>query len=97
VGISGDTLVVRPREGPQTKHPIRGVETVLLHGFAQVTTQALRKCVEHGVGVHWLTVTGHHLASLVATAGQVVCSILLPAACREYPRKEESRGGLSVW
>jgi CRISPR-associated protein Cas1 len=36
-----------------------------------VSTQALRKCVEHGVGVHWLTTSGHHTASLVATAGQV--------------------------
>src|SRR5205814_3855266 len=70
VGCSYDSLVVRPREGAPTKHPVRGVEAVLLHGFAQVTTQALRKCVEHGVGVHWLTATGHHLASLVATAGQ---------------------------
>lgn len=71
VGIAGDTIVVRPREGPESKHAIRGVEDVLLHGFAQISTQAIRKCVEHGVGVHWLTVGGYHTASLVATAGQV--------------------------
>src|SRR5437870_4272796 len=53
VGCSGDSLVVRPRDTaqqPETKHPIRGVDTVLLHGFTQLTTQALRRCVEHGVG-----------------------------------------------
>ena len=71
VGVSGDTVVVRPREGPEVKHPIRGVEDVLLHGFAQISTQAVRKCSEHGVGVHWLTTGGYHTASLVATAGQV--------------------------
>jgi CRISPR-associated protein Cas1 len=71
VGCSYDSLVVKPRDQPQTKHPIRGVETLLLHGFAQVSTQALRKCVEHGVGVHWLTTSGYHTASLVPTAGQV--------------------------
>src|SRR5439155_11293582 len=71
VGCSYDSLVVRPREQPETKHPIRGIDTVLLHGFAQVSTQAPRKCVEHGVGVHWLTTSGHHTASLVPTAGQV--------------------------
>jgi CRISPR-associated protein Cas1 len=74
VGCSGDSLVVRPRDTtqqPATKHPIRGVDTLLLHGFAQVSTQALRKCVEHGVGVHWLTTSGYHTASLTATAGQV--------------------------
>lgn len=47
VGVSGDAIVVRPREGPETKHPVRGVEAILLHGFAQITTQAIRKCVEH--------------------------------------------------
>jgi CRISPR-associated protein Cas1 len=71
VGCSGDSLVVRPRDQPESKHPIRAVESLLVHGFAQVTTQALRKCVEHGVGVHWLTTSGYHLASLTATAGQV--------------------------
>jgi CRISPR-associated protein Cas1 len=71
VGCSYDTLVVRPREEPESKHPIRGIDTVLLHGFSQMTTQALRKCVEHGVGVHWLTTSGHHMASVVAGAGQV--------------------------
>ncbi len=71
VGCSGDSLVVRPRDQPETKHPIRGVGTLLLHGFAQLSTQALRRCVEHGVGVHWLTTSGYHTASLVPTAGQV--------------------------
>lgn len=71
VGRSGDCLVVRPRDAPETKYPVRQVETVLLHGFAQLSTQALRMCVDHGVGVHWLTMTGQHTASMVPTAGQV--------------------------
>jgi CRISPR-associated protein Cas1 len=71
VGCSGDSIVVRPRDQPETKHAIRGVEAVLLHGFAQMSTQAIRKCVEHGVGVHWMTVGGWHTGSLTPTAGQV--------------------------
>jgi CRISPR-associated protein Cas1 len=71
VGCSHDNLVVRPREQPETRHPIRGVEAVLLHGFAQISTQAIRRCVEHGVGIHWLTTSGYHTASLTPTAGQV--------------------------
>lgn len=72
VGVSGDTLVVRPRDGgDEAKYPLRGVEAVLVHGFNQISTLAVRKCVEHGVGVHWLSVSGHHTASLVPTAGQV--------------------------
>jgi CRISPR-associated protein Cas1 len=71
VGRGGQCLVVRPRDEPETKHPIRELDTLLLHGFAQVSTQALRLCVEEGVGVHWLTTAGTHVASVVPTAGQV--------------------------
>lgn len=71
VGISADSIVLKPRDGPETKLPARGVDTVLLHGFNQISTQAIRTCVEHGIGVHWLSVSGHHTASLVPTAGQV--------------------------
>ena len=71
VGISGDTFVIRPRDGSESKHPSREIEDVLLHGFSQISTQAIRKCVEHGIGVHWLTTSGYHTASLVSTAGQV--------------------------
>lgn len=71
IGVSGDAITVKPKDGPPRKHPIRGVDTLLVHGFNQVSTQAIRKCVEHGVGVHWLSISGHHTASLTATAGQV--------------------------
>lgn len=85
VGISGDTIVVRPREGPESKHPARGIETILLHGFNQITTQAIRKCVEHGIGVHWLTTSGYHTASLVPTAGQVQRRIRQYKALTDVP------------
>lgn len=71
IGISGDQLVIRNRDGNTIQHPARGIETVLVHGFNQISTQAIRKCVEHNIGVHWLTVSGYHTASLVPTAGQV--------------------------
>jgi CRISPR-associated protein Cas1 len=72
IGRSGETLVIKtPDEAPATKHPIRETDSVLIHGYAQITTQALNLCVDHDVPVHWLTTSGHHRASLTATAGQV--------------------------
>lgn len=71
IGVSGDTLVVHPKDAPDVKYPARGVDTVMIHGFNQISTQAIRKCVEHGIGVHWMSVSGIHTASLVPTAGQV--------------------------
>lgn len=71
VGRSGDCLVIKPREGPQTKHGLNGLEAVVLHGFSQVSTQAIRACAEYGIALHWLSMSGYHTGSMVATAGQV--------------------------
>ena len=72
VGRSGETLVVKPPDGaPPTKHPTREIDSLLIHGYVQVTTQALNLCVDRGIPVHWLTTSGKHTASLTATAGQV--------------------------
>ena len=71
VGRSGNSLAVRPREAPESKHPIRGLDAVVLHGFSQMSTQAIRLCVDEEVGLHWMTTSGGHIASLVSTAGQV--------------------------
>ena len=72
VGRSGESLVVKSPDGaPTTKHPIRETDSVLLHGYAQISTQAINLCVDHDIPVHWLTTSGYHTASLTATAGQV--------------------------
>jgi CRISPR-associated protein Cas1 len=71
VGRSGDRLVVRPREGPESKHASHEVSAVLLHGSNQITTQAIRLCVERDVAVHWVSTGGRHLASLTSSVGQV--------------------------
>jgi len=72
VGRSGETLVVTPPDGePPSKHAIREIDALILHGYAQATTQALALCADRDIPVHWLTTSGHHTASLTATAGQV--------------------------
>lgn len=71
VGRSGDQIVVRPREGPETKHPSHDLSALLLHGFSQVSTQAIRLCVDREIAVHWLGTGGQHIASLTSSVGQV--------------------------
>jgi CRISP-associated protein Cas1 len=71
VGRSGDQIVVRPREAPETKHPSHEVSAVLLHGFSQISTQAIRLCVDRDIAVHWLGSGGQHIASLTPSVGKV--------------------------
>lgn len=72
VGRSAEMLIVTPPDGePPSKHASREIDSLIVHGYAQVTTQALNLCAERGIPVHWLTTSGKHVASLTATAGQV--------------------------
>lgn len=68
VGRSGDQLVVEPRDGAVEKHPIAEVGSVVLHGFSQISTQALRLCADRDVAVHWTTFGGALVGSLAPSA-----------------------------
>lgn len=71
VGRKGDRLeVYAPEDAPQL-HPVHEVGQVVLHGFAQITTQALRLCAEQEVGVHWVTGGGRYMGAWVAGMGSV--------------------------
>ena len=61
VSRSGETLVVKTEEGKQTV-PIEQVDSVLIHGYAQMTTQAIHLCAHRGVSVGWMTFGGRFLA-----------------------------------
>lgn len=62
VGRSGDLLVVRHADGREERVPVREVSSLVVHGFPQVTTQALHLCAVHDVSVHWVTRGGRYLA-----------------------------------
>jgi CRISPR-associated protein Cas1 len=71
VGRKGDRLEVSaPDDAPQL-HPVHEVGQVVLHGFTQITTQALRLCAEQEVGVHWVTGGGRYMGAWVAGMGSV--------------------------
>lgn len=68
VGRSGEQLVVRGLDGTETRQPIAELGQVVVHGFAQISTQALGLCVKHDVGVHWVTHGGGLVGSLAPSA-----------------------------
>lgn len=71
VGRAGDRLKIYARNEPEQFRPIHEVGQVVIHGFAQITTQALRLCAEHDVAVHWVTSGGSYMGSWSAGAGSV--------------------------
>ncbi len=48
-GRSGDELVIEDRDGAVQRVPIVEVGSVVVHGLAQITTQAIRLCADHDI------------------------------------------------
>jgi CRISPR-associated protein Cas1 len=71
VGRSAQTLVVEREEGEKQRVPIHEVAAVVLHGPAQISTQALHLCATEDVPVHWLTAGGRYVGALATGAGVV--------------------------
>jgi CRISPR-associated protein Cas1 len=74
VSRKGDRLEISPPYGSNDQpslHPVNEVGQVVLHGFAQITTQALRLCADKEIAVHWLTGGGRYLGAWSAGAGSV--------------------------
>jgi CRISPR-associated protein Cas1 len=69
VGRKEDRLVVRlPKDGTEASYPIHQVESVVVHGYGQISTQALRLCADHEVAVQWMTGSGMVMGAFVQFA-----------------------------
>jgi CRISPR-associated protein Cas1 len=68
---AAQTLVVVDETGGEQKLPVNEVAAVVIHGTAQLTTQALHLCADAEVPVHWLTAGGRYIAGLATGASAV--------------------------
>jgi len=70
LGRSGAALLLTNEEEKQ-KFPIEQIDSVVVHGFAQVSTQAIQLCAQHGVAVQWFTAGGRFTAGTACSPGRV--------------------------
>jgi CRISPR-associated protein Cas1 len=68
VGRAGNAITVTEKDGATTRIPTVGVGEIVLHGFSQISTQALRLCADREIGVHWMTLGGGLVGSLAPSA-----------------------------
>ena len=66
---SGLQLVVRKLDGEQKKFPGMDVGAVILHGSAQITSQAIHFAAANDIAVHWISGGGWYVGGLVPPAG----------------------------
>ena len=67
---SSSELVVEV-DGDRQRFPIEQVQSVVIHGNAQITTQAIHLCSGHQIPVHWITTGGRYMAGLASGSGPV--------------------------
>ncbi|HKP47536.1 MAG TPA: type I-MYXAN CRISPR-associated endonuclease Cas1 [Pyrinomonadaceae bacterium] len=89
VGRAGDQIEVLAPDEPRQRHPVREIGQVVLHGFAQITTQALRLCADKEISVHWVTQGGSYVGSFSAGAGSVQRRIRQYEALRDGAFRRE--------
>ncbi|NJL03040.1 MAG: type I-MYXAN CRISPR-associated endonuclease Cas1 [Spirulinaceae cyanobacterium SM2_1_0] len=71
VGRTGEQLKLTPRDGTVEKLPARQIGQVVLHSFAQISTQALHFCASQGIGVHFISGGGRYVGSLDWRSGSI--------------------------
>ena len=83
VGRAAQELVITPREGEVSRVPIHETRSVTVHGYAQISAQALHLCADQGVGVHWITGSGRYAGSFWGADGGVQRRLRQHEALRE--------------
>lgn len=71
VGRTGEQLKICRRQDPEEKLPIRQVGQLVLHSYAQLSTQALHLCAAHQVGVHFVSGGGRYVGSVDTRQGSI--------------------------
>ena len=70
ISRSSESLVVKTDEGEQ-RVPIEQVDALVIHGYGQITTQAIQLCNARSVAVQWVTAGGRFSSGLSASPGRV--------------------------
>ena len=68
---SGDTVKVFESALGDKTYPVRDLGAIILHGYPQITTQALHFCAANDVAVHWVSFGGRYVGALAAGPGPV--------------------------
>jgi len=71
ISRSGDRLKIETGKEEARAFPIREIGSLVLHGYPQLTTQALHLCARNGIGIHWLSAGHRYVTSITPSSGAV--------------------------
>lgn len=71
IGKSGDQLKIKQRDQPPVSLPAHQIGQVVLHSYAQISTQALHFCAYQGIGVHFVSGASRYVGSFDPHGGSI--------------------------
>lgn len=88
LGVSGENIVVRQEEKTLARFPLHNLEDIVLFSYLGMSPKLIQKCMEHGIGICYLSTTGRFIARM---QGQSKGNVLLRRKqYRIADNKEES-------
>jgi CRISPR-associated protein Cas1 len=63
--------------------PVQDIDSIVIHGYAQISTQAIHLCAHHGVALQWMTHGGRFAAGTTSSPGRVQQRIRQYAALQD--------------
>lgn len=91
VGRSAETIVITSEDEfkKETKQtvPSEDIDSIVIHGYAQISTQAIHLCAYKGIAIQWMTYGGRFAAGTTSSPGRVQQRIRQYAALDDEPMR----------
>lgn len=71
ISRSGETFAIDKKDMDKITMPVNEIGSIVLHGYPQITTQAIHFAAFNGIPVHFLSAAGRYIGGFMAGAGPV--------------------------
>lgn len=92
LSVSGENIVVKREKKILVRYPLHNIEDIVLFSYLGMSPELIKKCMDYGIGISYLTPTGRFIARL---RGQTRGNILLRRKQYRVADDEHERLGIS--
>lgn len=64
LGVEGENIMIREEGKLIARFPLHNLESIILFNYNGVSPHIMRKCMENGIGMHFLSETGYYLGTV---------------------------------
>lgn len=64
LAVSGENIIIKQEDSILARYPFHNLEDIVLFSYLGMSPKLMQKCIEHGIGVSYLTPTGRFIARL---------------------------------